>query len=167
MGTAVADSIGLPYEGISPQRALKLFKPPLKQRFVFGRGMISDDTEHACMVAQALVQSGFQQEVFLKCFARRLKWWMVGFPAGVGKATAIAGIRLLLGANPHRSGVFSAGNGPAMRAAIFGAAIDNTALFVEFVRASSRITHTDPRAESSAIAVAMATRFKPPAQKAC
>ncbi|MGB7328255.1 MAG: ADP-ribosylglycohydrolase family protein, partial [Rubripirellula sp.] len=75
-----------------------------------------------------------------------------------GKATARAGFKLWLGAKPTNAGVFSAGNGPAMRAAIFGAAIDDLPHMLEFVRSSSRLTHSDPKAEFGAIAVALATR---------
>eukprot|EP00913_Durusdinium_trenchii_P008834 g8300.t1 len=56
-------------------------------------------------------------------------------------------------------GVFSAGNGPAMRAAIFGAAIDEEGRLVELVRLSTRITHTDPKAEFGALAVAIAAQM--------
>ncbi len=58
LGTAVGDALGLPYEGVSPQRAPKLLGPPERYRFCFGRGMISDDTEHTCMVAQSLIDAG-------------------------------------------------------------------------------------------------------------
>lgn len=81
-----------------------------------------------------------------------------GFAAGVVKATTRAGIKLWLGAKPASAGVFSAGNGPAMRAAVFDAAIDDVPQMLEFVRASSRVTHSDPKAEFGAIAVAFAAR---------
>src|SRR4029077_13818183 len=57
LGTAVGDAIGLPYEGLSPRRARRAFGPPDRHRFLLGRGMVSDDTEHTCMVAQALMSS--------------------------------------------------------------------------------------------------------------
>ncbi len=46
LGTAIGDSIGLPYEGLSRRRAKRLLGPPDRHRFLFGRGMVSDDTEH-------------------------------------------------------------------------------------------------------------------------
>ena len=156
LGTAVGDALGLPYEGVSAQRAPRLLGSPDRHRFVFGRGMISDDTEHTCMVAQSLIEAGGDVDLFLRRFASRLRWWILALPAGVGKATARSGIKLWLGAKPARAGVFSAGNGPAMRAAIFGAAFDDTPLMLDLVRASSRLTHTDPKAEYGAIAVALA-----------
>lgn len=45
-----------------------------------------------------------------------------------------------------------------MRAAIIGVALDDLDQLVEFVRASSRMTHTDEKAEYGAIAVALAAR---------
>lgn len=158
LGTAVGDALGLPYEGISASRAPRLLGPPDRHRFFYGRGMISDDTEHTCLVAQSLIESDGDVGVFTKRFARRLRWWILALPAGVGKATARACVRLWLGVRPDKAGVFSAGNGPAMRAAIFGAAIDDRAQMLELVRASSRLTHTDPKAEFGAIAVALAAR---------
>ncbi len=158
LGTAVGDALGLPYEGMSPTRAHKLLGPPERYRFAFGRGMISDDTEHTCMVSQSLIESGADVQAFTRRFASRLRWWILALPAGVGKATARSCIKLWLGINPSKSGVYSAGNGPAMRAAIFGATIDDVPKLLEYVRASSRLTHTDPKAEFGAIAVALAAR---------
>ncbi|GAA5511048.1 ADP-ribosylglycohydrolase family protein [Novipirellula caenicola] len=164
LGTAVADALGLPYEGVSPNRAPRLLGPPDRYRFFFGRGMISDDTEHTCMVAQSMIEalsdSGEHVDIdrFTMRFTWRLRWWILAFPAGVGKATARAGIKLWLGAKPQNAGVYSAGNGPAMRAAIFGAAVDDVPLMRELVRASTRITHTDPKAEFGAVAVALAAK---------
>ncbi|MEM6364019.1 MAG: ADP-ribosylglycohydrolase family protein [Planctomycetota bacterium] len=146
LGTAVGDALGLPYEGVSATRASRLLGPAERYRFFFGRGMISDDTEHTCMVAQPLVEARGDVDVFL------------ALPAGKGKATARSGIKLWLGTKPKNAGVFSAGNGPAMRADIFGAAIDDDALMLEMVRASSRLTHSDPKAEYGAIAIALAAK---------
>ncbi|MCY3010824.1 MAG: ADP-ribosylglycohydrolase family protein [Planctomycetota bacterium] len=158
LGTAVGDALGLPYEGLSPNRARKLLGPPDRHRFFLRRGMISDDTEHTCMVAQSLIESGGNVEVFARRFAARLRWWMLALPAGVGKATARSCIKLWLGISPSKSGVYSAGNGPAMRSAILGATIEDVSKLLVFVRSSSRLTHTDPKAEFGAIAIALATR---------
>lgn len=159
LGTAVGDAIGLPYEGLSRQRAHRLLGPPTRHRLVFGHGMVSDDTEHSRLVAQALIASGGDPGQFQRQFAIRLRYWLLGLPAGVGWATLRALLRLWMGGNPERSGVFSAGNGPAMRAAIFGAALDNSSGIRELVRCSSRLTHTDPKAEYGALAIALAARL--------
>lgn len=156
LGTAVGDAIGLPYEGVSRKRLGRLLGSPERHRFFFGRGMVSDDTEHSCMVVQSLINSDFELERFRTDFAKRLRYWLAAFPAGVGKATARACVKLWFGASPKSSGVFSAGNGPAMRSAIFGAVFEDVEKMVLFVRASAIITHSDPKAEFGAIAIALA-----------
>ena len=159
LGTAVGDAIGLPYEALSRRRAAKLFGQPENHRFFFGRGMVSDDTEHTCMVAQSLITSGGDVDSFRRHLGWRFRFWLLGFPAGTGMATLRATLRLWIGFGPHKSGVFSAGNGPAIRAAILGAAIDDPQSLRELVRASTRITHTDPKAEYGAFAVALAAQL--------
>lgn len=156
LGCAVGDAIGVPYEGMSKRRARRLFGEPERHRFIFGRGMVSDDTEHTCMAAQALCASPRDADVFARQLARRMRWWLLGLPAGIGSATLRASVRLWLGFSPARSGVFSAGNGPAMRSAVLGAAIDDVDTLRSFVRASTLITHTDPKAYYGAFAVALA-----------
>lgn len=161
LGTAVGDALGLPREGMSPRRARRMFgAAPLRHRFVFGRGMTSDDTEHTCMLAQALLRAPDDPERFARSLAWRLRWWLLGLPAGVGKATAKAILKLWLGWSPRRSGVFSAGNGPAMRSALLGVCLgDDLARLREYVRVSTRLTHTDPKAERGALAIAVAAHY--------
>ena len=154
LGTAVGDALGLPYENLSPRRAAKLLGAADRYRFFFRRGFVSDDTEHSCLVLQALITSNRDPDKFEAELGRRLKWWFIKLPAGVGRATARACIKLWLGFPPAKCGVFSAGNGPAMRSAIFGALIDDVNLLVELVGRSARLTHSDPKAEFGAIAVA-------------
>ena len=159
LGTAVGDAIGLPYEGLSRRRGARLFGRPDRHRFFFGRGMVSDDTEHTCLVAQSLIDAHLDLDVFRRSFAWRLRRWLLGVPAGIGFATLRSIVRLWIGFSPDRSGVFSAGNGPAMRAAILGAAIHDEATLHNFVRVSTRMTHTDPKAEIGAFAVALAAQM--------
>ena len=159
IGTAMGDAIGLPYEGLSRRRGASMLGVPTRHRLFVGRGMVSDDTEHACMTAQALIVSGGDPAVFRKNLASRLRWWLLPLPAGVGLATARAILRLWVGFNPEKSGVFSAGNGPAMRAPIIGAAIDDLQALRPLVRASTRLTHTDEKAEFGALAAALAAHM--------
>lgn len=157
LGTAVGDAIGLPYEGLSPRRQLRLFPDICGHHFFFGRGMTSDDTEHTCLVAQALIVSGGEIELFRRELAWRLRVWLLGLPAGIGIATLQAIIKLWLGFPAYSSGVFSAGNGPAMRSAILGVGYGHDIQILRgLVAASTRITHTDPKAEYGALAVALA-----------
>ena len=159
IGTALGDALGLPYEGLTAERPGRMLGTPDRFRFLPGRGMMSDDTEHSCMIAESLVESGFDPERFEASFAKRLRWWLLGVPAGTGLATLRACLRLLCGIPSYRSGVFSAGNGPAMRAAILGVAVEDPGKLVELVHRSTRITHTDPRAEAGALIVAAAARI--------
>jgi ADP-ribosylglycohydrolase len=158
LGTAVGDALGLPRENLSRRRAERLFgKPPLRHRFLLGRGMTSDDTEHACLVAQALLRRPDDPERFARSLGWGLRWWLLGLPAGLGRATLKASLKLWLGFPPARSGVRSAGNAPAMRAALLGLCFGgNVEKLRAFVRAATRMTHTDPRAERGALLVALA-----------
>lgn len=159
LGTAVGDALGLPLEGISSRRAKRLFPGPLRHRFLLGRGMLSDDTEHSFMVAQSLLDAPADADVFARRMAWRLRLWFLSLPAGVGMATARACLKLCFGFSPKRSGVFSAGNGPAMRSALFGAMIENAEMRDKFIEASTRLTHTDPKAFVGAKAVAEIVAF--------
>ena len=155
LGTAVGDALGLPFEGMSPLRIQKLKPLPLRHRFFFNGGMISDDTEHTCLVAQSLIASGNDETIFTKQLARRLRWWLLGLPAGIGLATLKSLIKLWFGFSPEKSGVWSAGNGPAMRSAIIGVyAGDNDELLTRLVTKSTLMTHSDPKALKGALIVA-------------
>lgn len=159
IGLAIGDAMGLAYEGLSPRRSTRLLGPPNRYRLLFGRGMVSDDTEHTCMVTQSLIASGGDVERFRRDLSRRLRYWLLAMPAGVGLATLRSILRLWLGVNPKRSGVFSAGNGPAMRAPIVGAAIDDVEHMRLLIEASTLMTHADPKALHGALAVSLATRM--------
>lgn len=162
LGTAVGDSIGLPFEGMSRRRVRRLLRErPLEQRI----GLVSDDTEHACLVAGALLEHGDDPERFARALAWRLRWWLAALPAAVGFATLRGILKLWLGFPPSRSGVRSAGNGAAMRAPLLGVwASGDPLLRRALVRASTRLTHLDPRAEQGAqvIAAAAAMALGPP-----
>lgn len=157
LGGAVGDSLGLPAEGLSRHRLKRLWQSEWKHRLVFGKGMFSDDTEHALMTASALLNSDGDSIDFQHCLAWKLRWWLTALPAGIGMATAKAIIRLWLGFSPNRAGVLSAGNGPTMRSAPIGVRFhENAILRREYTLASCRLTHRDPRAEESSILVAEA-----------
>ncbi|MBD3674250.1 MAG: ADP-ribosylglycohydrolase family protein [Planctomycetaceae bacterium] len=159
LGTAIGDALGLPYEGLSPVRAQKILGPPDRYRFFLRRGMVSDDTEHSCLVAYALLKSQGDPSRFQAILARQLRLWILALPAGVGRATAVSLVKLLVGYPPSQSGVYSAGNGPSMRSAVIGLISEDLEQMKILVSLSSRITHTDPKAEYGALAVALATRL--------
>ncbi|MFO0927171.1 MAG: ADP-ribosylglycohydrolase family protein [Gemmataceae bacterium] len=130
--------LGLPREGLSPQRARALYGDDLRQRFLFGRGMTSDDTEHTCLTAQALLRVPDDSDRFARHLANGLRGWLATFPAGIGFATLRACLKLCVGFGPARSGVWSAGNGPAMRAAVLGVCLGDQPARRAYIRASTR-----------------------------
>lgn len=120
--------------------------------------MVSDDTEHAAWTAEALIESNGVEDFRRRC-ARYFRRWIASAPPGCGWATLRAGVRLWLGWSPERSGVRSAGNGPCMRAPVIGAFLALAGRREEidaWVDASTRLTHTDPRAIAGARVVAHA-----------
>lgn len=157
LGTACGDALGLPYEGLTRGRQKRLFSDVRHYHLLFGWGMVSDDTQHTLMVAQAVVVSKGNEREFCRAFAWQLRRWLLGVPAGVGLATLRATLKLWLGFGPARSGVFSAGNGPAMRSAILGVCYPQDVVKRQaLVQLSARLTHTDPKAEQGAQAIALA-----------
>lgn len=128
---------------------------PLRHRFLFGRGMVSDDTDHSVFVGQSLARHPTDPDKFARCLAWRFRLWLLCLPAGIGMATLKSILRLWCGISPSRSGVFSAGNGAAMRSAIIGVVhSEDSALRHRFTQASSVITHSDPKAGFGARAIA-------------
>jgi ADP-ribosylglycohydrolase len=155
IGTAVGDALGLPAEGVSRRRISRLFPGPWRHRLIAGRGMLSDDSEHTLFISQALLARPASVEAFARRFAWSLRWWFVSLPAGIGFGTLRSIVRLWLGFSPANSGVRSAGNGPAMRAAPIGAMFaDDAEKRQAYVAASTRVTHADPRAPAGAQVVA-------------
>ena len=159
LGTAVGDALGLACEGISKRRQRRMFPSVDRYHLLFGKGMCSDDTEHTCMLAQAIIVSGGDEEIFARDFAWRLRWWLVGLPAGIGLATLRAIVKLWLFVPRGWRGVHSAGNGPAMRSALLGVCFaDDEERLLALNRTATRLTHTDPKAECGALAIALAAR---------
>lgn len=160
LGTAVGDALGLAAEGLSPRRQQRLYPGMPRYGLLGGRGFGSDDTDHACLTAQALIAAGGDPALFAESLGRGLRRWFVTAPFGIGFATLKSGLKLCVGVRPDRSGVWSAGNGPAMRTPIIGALYGgNPERLREFVRLATRVTHTDPKAEIGALAIAFAAHW--------
>jgi ADP-ribosyl-[dinitrogen reductase] hydrolase len=155
LGCAVGDSVGLPREGLSRRRAVRLFgETPLRQCLLPGRGGVSDDTEHACLTLIAYSKSDGDVDRFARALAGRLRWWIASIPPGVGFATLRSCLKLWLGWSPARSGMNSAGNGPCMRAPVLGVLLADPRQRKAYVDASSLITHRDARALEGARLIA-------------
>jgi ADP-ribosyl-[dinitrogen reductase] hydrolase len=164
LGTAIGDALGLASEGLSPQRQALMFPQTDRYHLLpFGRGMCSDDTEHTVMVGQSLVETaafardGGEPVGFRADLAWRMRWWLLSLPAGIGMATLKGILKLWLFVPTRWQGAYSAGNGPAMRSALIGVFwADAPPTLRAHVAASTRLTHSDPKATHAALAVAMA-----------
>ena len=159
IGAAVGDSLGLPYEGMSSSSGKKLFGIPDKHKLLFGLGMVSDDTEHLVIVLRSYRKANGDIESFSKILASKLKLWTLALPLGVGKASLFSGIKLLFGFSHKKSGIFSAGNGPAMRVSVLGLLCEDNEKLREFVKRATYISHTDPKAYRGALAIAVAAKL--------
>ena len=151
------DSLGLPAENLSPWRIEKRWPGPWTQRFVFGRGMVSDDTEHTVFVAQCLAEGAWTHHLFNGswrgnsaggCFAFQqvsvLPPCVPFSNSGWGFRHPTAGSFLLAIVRPcevHLSALI-------LRVTVVQMTLDH-------VRASTHLTHTDPKAETAALAMAL------------
>ncbi len=155
LGTVIGDAYGLPFEGLSPSRLKRLFPQDGAYHLipVINGGMVSDDSEHAIMTVQAYIASGGDVSRFGSALRWRLMAWLLTLPAGVGLATGRSIFKMMLGF--RQSGVYSAGNGGAMRSAALGVLCDDLNQLKTFVHTSTKLTHTDPKAVQGSLAVAL------------
>lgn len=153
LGTALGDALGLPAEGMSARAIARRFGRVDRFRLLGATGYVSDDTEQSALVAQSLIRHPDDPDGCVRAFRRSLLGWFCRLPWGVGLATVRACLRIGLGVSP--SGVMSAGNGAAMRAAIVGAFhADRPDARRAFGDALARVTHRDDRAIEGALYVA-------------
>lgn len=157
VGSAIGDAIGLPCENLSARRVEKrLARKGLRHGFFFGRGMVSDDTEMAVGALRAWMESGGDLESFCDHQISELRRWILTLPVGIGRATAISCLRLLINRNTENPGYSSAGNGPCTRALWLGGDLEPGQAHP--ISASAMLTHTDSRAVDGAYVIAMAAR---------
>lgn len=153
LGTALGDALGLPGEGMSPGAIQRRFGRVDQFRMLGRTGFVSDDTEQTALLAQSLVRHPAELDRCVEAFRKSLLGWFCRLPWGIGRATLRSCLRIALGIHP--SGVRSAGNGAAMRAAILGAFFhDQPEARQAFGRAIAEVTHRDERAIEGAVYVA-------------
>jgi ADP-ribosylglycohydrolase len=152
LGTALGDALGLPAEGMTPGRVARQFGRMERFRLLGRTGFVSDDTEQAALVAQSLARQPLDAVACADDFRRALLGWFLRLPWGVGLATVKACLRSACGLRP--SGVRSAGNGAAMRAAVIGVYfVNDPDARRRFGRALAEVTHLDARAVAGALFV--------------
>ena len=153
-GTALGDALGLCREGLSARRGQRLYPDLDRFQLFAGRGLVSDDTEHAAFTAWALAGQP-DPATFQRRLRRAFRRWLWCLPAGIGFATLRAGIKTSLGLpNP---GVYSAGNGPLMRTPVL--AVAGPEDLEPYLKVSTLMTHTDPRALQAVRNIAQVTRY--------
>jgi ADP-ribosyl-[dinitrogen reductase] hydrolase len=153
LGTALGDALGLPAEGLSPRAIERQFGRMDRFRLLGRTGFVSDDTEQTALLAQSLIRHPTDLDRCVEAFRKSLLGWFCRLPWGIGCATLRSCLRIALGISP--SGVWSAGNGAAMRAGILGAFFhDQPEARQTFGRAIAEVTHRDERAIEGAIYVA-------------
>lgn len=152
LGTALGDALGLACEGMPAAVIARRFGRVERYHLLGQTGFVSDDTEQAALVAQSLARFPVDAEPCAREFRRALLGWFCRLPWGIGRATVRACLRIALGL--PRSGVPSAGNGAAMRAAVIGAFFhDRPSERQRFGTALAEVTHTDERAVAGALYV--------------
>ncbi|MFN3649514.1 MAG: ADP-ribosylglycohydrolase family protein [Armatimonadota bacterium] len=150
LGTALGDALGLPAEGMPAHAISRRFGRLDRYRLLGATGFVSDDTEQSALVAQSLVRHPRDAEACARDFRRALLGWFLRLPWGVGLATVRACLKAAVGM--RRTGVRSAGNGAAMRAAVVGVYFrDRPEERRRFGRLLAEVTHTDPRAVDGAL----------------
>lgn len=153
LGTALGDALGLPCEGMSARSIARRFGAVDRFRLLGATGFVSDDTEQSALLAQSLARHPDEADACVRAFRRSLLGWFCRLPWGVGLATVRSCVRIGLGVSP--SGVMSAGNGAAMRAAVVGTFFhDRPEPRRAFGATLARVTHRDPRAVEGALYVA-------------
>ncbi len=153
LGTALGDAMGLPAEGMSSRAIRRRFGRIDRFRLLGRTGFVSDDTEQSALLAQSLARHPDDGDRCVGAFRRSLLGWFCRLPWGIGWGTLRACLRIAAGTSP--SGVPSAGNGAAMRAAILGAFFyDRPDSREAFGRSIAQVTHRDDRAIEGALYVA-------------
>ena len=168
LGTALGDALGLPCEGMSPDRIRRRFGDLEGFGLCGSTGFVSDDTEQSALVAQSLLRARGAIDEAERRFGWSLVGWFLRLPWGIGFATLRACLKRLIGVRP--SGVFSAGNGAAMRAAVIGVYFSgDEAARRACGRKMAEVTHRDARGVEGALFVAelaaLASRSAPDADR--
>lgn len=157
VGVGVGDALGMPAEGMTPEQVEVVYG--CIRDYEDGwlpRGYITDDTQMTLCIAESLVEHGrFIPEDVAQRFVR----WL-SYGRGKGRACTLAVLNLRRGKYWRESGLFSAGNGSAMRAAPIGLFYyrDYPALKQAAID-SSYITHIDPMALAGTVAIAFSVAY--------
>jgi len=158
LGLACGDALGRPVEFQSPQRIADDYAT-LREMVGHGThrqpaGTVTDDTDLALCVARSLVETGRFDPDHL---GERFVAWLESGPFDVGLTTSDAINEIRDGTPPLEAGEVAwerlseggnAGNGSVMRCAPHALAFEAGGRLDRVSRASSAITHFDPRCQA-------------------
>ena len=157
VGGAIGDALGRPGEGRSPSVIAKRYGElrdfhPWRGWTSGPKGTITDDTQLTMEVARTYLARGYLDPVDL---ATRVGDWL-DIGRGKGKTCTEAALRIRKGRPWIGTGLESAGNGAAMRAAPVGLARpDDLNLLRREAMLSCVVTHADGLAVASTVAMAL------------
>jgi len=159
VGLAVGDALGAPLEFLPRDQVRKLFPQGLRQMIassLWNKGEYTDDTQMALLIAESLLQNeGFATSDV----AKRFQTWATA-AKDVGIQTRAVVNMVGYPEHPERCALqyhtdhpdSSAGNGALMRCAPIALfCLSSCEELVEMSRASARLTHHDPKAQSSCV----------------
>jgi ADP-ribosyl-[dinitrogen reductase] hydrolase len=159
VGLAVGDALGAPLEFSSRREVHSRFPQGLRDMIASswrGKGEYTDDTQMALLIAESLLeQKGFVP----RDLARRFELWARTAPdVGLQTRAVVTMARYLQDPESCAARYYadrpddSAGNGALMRCAPVALfCLHSLEQLVELSRASSRLTHCDPKAQSSSV----------------
>lgn len=176
LGCAIGDAIGVPLERRSADAedvkpildnlagGFRHYSAPWKysdaQSWRVARGQYSDDTQLMRLIYETLIE-GKGNFIPEKYAEKLVELFEDDNPVGFGKGTRAAIERLKNGEDWNESGTPapSAGNGSAMRSAIFGVVFDDMEDVITATAECSLPTHKSPEAVAGAVTVAVTARF--------
>jgi ADP-ribosyl-[dinitrogen reductase] hydrolase len=159
VGLAVGDALGAPLEFQSRRQVRKQYPDGLREMIdssLWKKGEYTDDTQMALLIAESLLQSN---GLLASDLAQRFQTWAqtakdVGIQtrAVVNMAGYVRDPEACSSQYHAAHPDSSAGNGAVMRCAPVALfCLDSLDRLVEVSRASARVTHHDPKAQSSCV----------------
>ena len=166
VGLALGDALGAPRESLPVALSrLRYGADPVLSRGVFRfmrlRGSVTDDTQHAWLLARAIHDGAFHEDEF----RRSLVDWL-GWRIGEGRGT-LGAVRALRDGRPNPN--TGQGNGAAMRVAPVAVAFrDDVEGMLDVVHRAAVVTHPDgttTSTPSTASASATSSKLRLPASR--
>ncbi len=159
IGLAVGDALGAPLEFLTRQEVRKRFPQGLREMIAssqWDKGEYTDDTQMALLIAESLLEN---KDFVASDIAKRFQKW-ARTAKGVGIQTrAVVNMARYAGDPEGCASRYytnypdsSAGNGALMRCAPVALfCLHSLEKLVEMSRAGARLTHYDPKAQSSCV----------------